>query len=120
MDPPIRDLLGRVETVEITTIGRNSGEPRRLEIWMYEIDGRYIITGTPGPRGWYANLLADPTMTLHLPGGVDLEATASPVDDSGFRRRVFGAEKTWWYRSQTPIDELVATSPMVELRFAGS
>lgn len=118
MEPEIRDLLGMVETVEITTVGRTTGEPRRLEIWMYAIDGRYIITGTPGPRDWYANLLANPSMTLHLPGGTDLAATADPVTDEAFRRAVFTAEKTAWYRSQVPVAELIATSPMVEMRFS--
>lgn len=84
---------------------------------MYAIDGRYIITGTPGPRDWYANVVADPSMTLHLPGGVDLEATATPVGDPDFRREVFTSEKTWWYRSQAPVDDLLGTSPMIELRF---
>ena len=117
MDAKVREALEAVETVEITTIGRRSGKPRRLEIWMYAIDGKYIITGTPGVRDWYANLLADPKMTLHLPGGPDLAVTATPVDDMAFRRTAFTAAKTWWYRSQAPVEELVATSPMVELSF---
>jgi deazaflavin-dependent oxidoreductase (nitroreductase family) len=117
LNPEVQALLSRAETVDITTIGRTTSERRRLEIWMYAIDGRYIITGTPGPRDWYANLLANPEMTLHLPGGIDLEATTEPVTDERFRRKVFTAEKTWWYRSQVPVDELVASSPMVEMHF---
>lgn len=84
---------------------------------MYEIEGHYIITGTPGPRDWYANLLVDPRLTLHLPGGYDLEATTTVVVDPAFRRRAFSAEKTAWYRTQTTIEDLVARSPMVELSF---
>jgi hypothetical protein len=57
-------------------------------------------------------------MTLHLPGGTDLAATADPVTDEAFRRAVFTAEKTAWYRSQVPVAELIATSPMVEMRFS--
>jgi deazaflavin-dependent oxidoreductase (nitroreductase family) len=94
MSEEVRRLLRSAETVNITTIGRFSGEPRRIEIWMYAIDGRYVITGTPGPRDWYANLLANPSMTLHLPGGLDLPAVAAPVFDEEFRRNVFTAEKT--------------------------
>ena len=112
-----RHLLDNAETVDITTIGRFSGQPRRIEIWMHAIAGRYIITGTPGPRDWYANLLANPSMTLHLPNSVDLPAVATPVLDEGSRREVFTAEKTWWYRSQVDLEELIATSPMVEMRF---
>jgi deazaflavin-dependent oxidoreductase (nitroreductase family) len=117
MTEEIRQLLAKVETVDITTIGRFSGEPRRIEIWTYAIDGRHIITGTPGPRDWYANLLANPSVTLHLPGGIDIAAVAEPVFDEEFRRKVFTADKTWWYRSQTDLEGLIATSPMVEMRF---
>ena len=45
----------------------------------------------------------------------DLVAVATAVDDLAFRHRVFTAHKTWWYRSQTTVDDLVANSPMVEL-----
>ncbi len=117
MTEEVRLLLDTVETVDITTVGRFSGEPRRIEIWMYAVAGRHVITGTPGPRDWYANLLANPSMILHLPGEIDLPAVATPVIDEDFRRKVFTADKTWWYRSQATIEELVATSPMVEMRF---
>jgi deazaflavin-dependent oxidoreductase (nitroreductase family) len=113
----IRVILDTIETVEISTIGRSSGKPRRVEIWMYAVADRYIITGTPGPRDWYANLLANPRLTLHLPGGIDLDALATPVSDERVRHAVFTADKTRWYRSQTPVADLVASSPMVELVF---
>lgn len=113
----IMELLRRVETVDITTTGRRSGEPRRIEIWMYEVDGRFVITGTPGPRDWYANLMADPALMIHLPDGTVVPAIATPVADREVRHSVFTAEKTWWYRSQTTVDDLIANSPMVELSF---
>lgn len=111
------ELLRRIETVDITTTGRRSGQPRRIEIWMYEVDGRFVITGTPGPRDWYANLMADPSLTIHLPDGTDVVATAVPVADREIRRGIFTAAKTWWYRSQTTVADLVDNSPMVELSF---
>ncbi len=116
-DEEIRRLLGTIETVEITTTGKTSGAPRRIEIWMYEIDGRHIITGTPGARDWYANLLANPNMTLHLTDRVDLDAAATSIEDKAFRRSVFTSEKTWWYRSQAALDDLISESPMVEMQF---
>lgn len=111
----IRRVLDTVETIEITTTGRSTGRPRRIEIWMHAIAGRYIITGTPGARDWYANLLANPALVVHLPGGIEYQANATPVTDEDFRRTVFNSARTWWYRTQNPVDELVATSPMVEL-----
>ena len=121
MDPDVREALARDGTVDLTTRGARSGLPRRIEIWFLHLEGRTFVTGTPGPRGWYANLLADDRLTFHLKESLtaDLPARAVPVTDDETRRWVFTREHPWvaWYRSQAPLDELVARSPMVELRF---
>lgn len=85
---------------------------------MFRIDGRYVITGTPGPRDWIANLNADSRLTVHVPYGddtVDLAAVAQPVANDAFRRRVFTAPHISWYSTQAQLDALVATAPMVEV-----
>lgn len=103
-------------TVDITTTGRRSGQPRRIEIWMMDVDGRFFITGTPGPRDWLANLRADPTLTIHLTrAGVDVVAAAVEVRDPDTRRRVLEHAVTAWYREQRGVDALVAAAPMVEV-----
>jgi hypothetical protein len=86
---------------------------------MLDVDGRYFITGTPGRRDWLANLAADPKLVVHLKrrAHVDLDARAEPVTDPADRRRVLEHLAARWYRSQSPIDELVAGSPMVEVTF---
>ena len=117
LDPTTLHLLRTANTVDITTTGHRTGRPHRIEIWMFEIDGLFIITGTPGPRSWLANLRADPRLTVHLPDGHDIPATATPVADGTLRRRVFAADATWWYRTQTSVADLVANSPMVVLDF---
>ena len=120
-DERIRSALASDGTIDITTIGARSGEPRRTEIWFLHLDGRTFVTGTPGPRGWYANLLANERFTFHLKESLraDLEARAVPVLDQPTRRWVFSQPHRWveWYRSQVPFDELVARSPMVEVHF---
>jgi len=50
MDEAIERALENNRTIDITTIGRKSGEPRRIEIWMHHFDGRTYISGSPGPR----------------------------------------------------------------------
>ena len=60
MDGPVKQALERDRTIDITTRGRQTGQPRRKEIWFHNIEGRLFITGTPGRRDWYANLLANP------------------------------------------------------------
>ena len=104
-------------TVDITTIGRRSRSPRRIEIWMLEVEGRFFITGTPGRRDWLANLIATPQLTLHLKrdAKVDLPARAAVVTDAATRRTVLEPAAARWYRSQVDIDRLVAEAPMVEV-----
>jgi deazaflavin-dependent oxidoreductase (nitroreductase family) len=115
----VRAELEDDPTVDITTTGRRSGLPRRIEIWMLDVDGRFFITGTPGRRDWLANLDADPDLTVHLKrhGHVDLHARATRVTDESTRRAVLDHLSATWYRNQRPIDVLVDTSPMVEVVF---
>ena len=115
----VRDELADDPTIDITTTGRRSGHPRRVEIWMLDVDGRFFITGTPGPRDWLANLIADPSLVVHLKrrAHTDLPASAHQVTDSVIRRRVLEHLTARWYRTQTPLDALVATAPMVEVSF---
>ena len=110
------DALASHQTIQITTRGRRTGRPRRIEIWWFRVDGRFVITGTPGKRDWLANLRAEPRMKIHV-DGVDIDATATIVEDREFRRRIFTAPQTSWYVSQADLDHLVETAPMVEIRF---
>jgi deazaflavin-dependent oxidoreductase (nitroreductase family) len=113
-------------TIDITTIGRQSGLPRRIEVWFHHVDGRWYLTGMPAPRSWYANVLVNPRFIVHLKHGVnaDLTATATPVDDAT-RRRVITAvlalqDRPGNYARQVPrqnFDEWFARSPLVEIRF---
>lgn len=106
-------------TIDITTVGRHSGKPRRIEIWFLHIDGRIFITGTPRPRDWLANLQAEPRFEFHLKESIkaDLRATATVVTDLEQRRTVLSHEVASWYRGQAPLDELIAQAPMVEVTF---
>ena len=114
---PDIERLARVRTVDLTTYGRRSGLPRRIEIWWFHFEDRFIITGTPGRRDWLANVLADPRVVVHVLGE-DIEAAASVIDDFEFRRRFFTRPETSWYSSQAQLDLLVDTAPMIEVTFA--
>lgn len=91
MNDRVRDALARDQTIDITTIGRNSGLPRRIETWFYRVDDQIYLTGSPGRRDWYANLLANPDFTFHLKQSVaaDLTARAAPITDPEERRAIF-------------------------------
>ncbi len=115
----VRLALADDPTVDITTTGRRTGLPRRIEIWMLDVDGRFFITGTLGRRDWLANLIAEPRLIVHLKrhGPVDLAARATPVDDAATRRAVLEHLSTSWYRTRQPLDVLVDAAPLVEVVF---
>ena len=119
MDEPIQRALENDRTIDITTSGRNSGEPRRIEIWMYRYDGRVFLSGSPGTRDWYANLVRDPEFTFHLKGSVqaDLPAVAHPITDEAERREVIRGIREELGRGTENVDEWVARSPLVEVEF---
>lgn len=109
--------LQGVQKVDITTIGRKSGEPRKLEIVFHNIDGRIYISGIPSPRrrSWLANLDANPQMTVHLKGKVraDLPATARVIEGEEERRAILPHIARNWGRSD--LEEMVRHSPLIEV-----
>src|SRR5262245_9240379 len=90
MNEQIKRALERGRTIDITTTGRKTGQLRRIETWFHNLDGRIYLTGTPGKRDWYANLLTHPEFTFHLKQDVvaDLMARAQPIDDQSARRAI--------------------------------
>lgn len=120
------DSTREERTIDITTVGRRTGVPRRIEVWFHRVDGRWYLTGMPVPRGWYANLRANPRFVVHLKHGVeaDLPATAAPVDEET-RRRVLTAVLDLQNRAgltanvtrRQNFDDWFAHSPLVEIIF---
>lgn len=111
----IRAALAHDFTIDLTTVGRRSGELRRVEIWYLYLDDTPFITGTPGPRDWFANVQADPGIVFHLKESIraDIPGVAEIIEDPDLRYRVFHAPKSDWYRTMAPIERLVAESPMI-------
>jgi deazaflavin-dependent oxidoreductase (nitroreductase family) len=119
MDEGIQRALENDRTIDITTTGRNSGEPRRIEIWRYRYDGRTFLSGSPGTRDWYANLVANPEFTFHLKGSVqaDLPAVARPITDDAERREVIAGIREELGRGSADVEDWVARSPLAEVEF---
>jgi deazaflavin-dependent oxidoreductase (nitroreductase family) len=117
-DERIAHALRSDRTIDITTIGRKSGEPRRIEIWFYRADDGIYLSGGPGRRGWYANLLANPDFTFHLKGSVraDLPARATPIRDAGERRAIFSKILNDLDMSEK-LEAWVAGSPLMAVEF---
>ena len=112
--------LAEGRTIDITTTGRRSGAPRRIEMWFHNLDGRVFLTGTPGQRDWYANLVASPAFTFHLKEGVvaDLPARAIPITEADARRAILSRIVARVNRA-ADLEAWLAESPLVEVSFEG-
>ncbi len=118
MDEAIAQALETDRLIDITTTGRKTGDARRIEIGFTRLDGRFYITGRPGRRSWYANLLAQPDFTFHLKQSAqaDLGATAQAVRDPDERRRLF-EHIVAGIDAQSDVEDWIANSPLVEVEF---
>lgn len=120
---PIRRALAHPNVIDITTTGRRSGQPRRIEIVYHVFDGRIYISGMPRAdrrRSWIANLERDPHLTVHLKTGIlaDLPATARIITDPTERRDVIRRIiETAWHRQD--LETMVAHSPLIEVTIEG-
>ncbi len=117
MDERVRAALQRGHLVDITTTGRRTGRSHRVEVVFHNFDGRVFVTGLPGPRDWYANLVANPRLTFHLKRTVkaDLPATARLITDENERREVLAKVAQVWRRRD--LDRMVRSSPLIEVLF---
>lgn len=111
--------LGDTGICDFTAMGRRSRKAVRNEIWYVVVDGMLLITGTPGPRHWLANVRADPHVQLHLREPKrDLAVVAEEITDRN--RRVELVPLIWaaqpWYADQPfTMDEWVEAAPMISL-----
>ena len=123
MDNSIRLALTHSGLIDMTTKGRSSGKPRRIEIAYHVIDGCIYISGMPNAqrkRSWLANLEADPHFTFHLKRGVraDLSAPARVIHDESERRAILVDVARAWNR--TDVETMVAYSPLIQVTIEDS
>jgi deazaflavin-dependent oxidoreductase (nitroreductase family) len=116
----IRRVLRHGQTIDITTTGRRSGQPRRLGIAIHAFDHRLYISGMPSPRtrAWLHNLRADPRLTIHLKQHLtaDLAGTAREITDPTERHEVLTKVAKVWRRDVEPMERF---SPLVEVTIDG-
>jgi deazaflavin-dependent oxidoreductase (nitroreductase family) len=122
VSPAIAQALARGHTIDITTTGRRSGLPRRIEIVFHNFDGRIYISGRPRAgrtRAWIHNLEAEPRFTFHLKGAIatDLAATARIITDEAERRAVFARIVQVWQGQD--VDTMTQHSPLIEVTIDG-
>jgi deazaflavin-dependent oxidoreductase (nitroreductase family) len=114
LGPEVAEALGHSQTIDMTTTGRRTGEPRRIEIMLHSIDGRLLVSGHPGfPRGWLANLNADPRIVLHLRRPqADVPGRARVITDAAEREALLAPIARLW---RIPLPTMVEASPLIEV-----
>ena len=118
------EFAGR-SVCDLETIGRRTGEPRRIEIWFAadpERDRIYLLSGGRDRAHWVRNVRADSRVRVRL-GGQWFDGVAADVEsgpDDGLARRLLaakyqgwvdGASLSAWARESLPI--------AIDLRLAG-
>ena len=90
----VTGIFGNAPLLLLTTTGANSGEPRTSPV-VYTRDGDdYVVIasrgGSPNNPAWYHNLVANPTVTVELPGETFTAAARVAAGDE--RERLFRAQ----------------------------
>ena len=118
MDSEIERALKTDGLIDITTVGKKTGKPHKVEIAFHNFDGVLYISGSPGKRDWYANLVAKPQFTFHLKQSTqaDIPAKATPITDEATRRQVLSKVVAKWGK-QDQLEAFVQSSPLVEVQF---
>ena len=118
MNEAIAQALEKDRLIDITTTGRKSGRPHRVEIGFHVLDDGLFIAGIPGRRDWLANLAANPQFTFHLKESIqmDIPATATLITVESQRREVFAklAEQRQGGRPMD-VDAWVEDSPLIQV-----
>ena len=118
VDENTRSALHHSQVIDLTTTGRRTGLPRRIEIFLHDKEGLLFISGTPRAdrtRDWIHNITADPRVIVHLKQSItaDIPATARVVTDPAERRALMTAAAQRWGR--TDVEEMVQHSPLIVL-----
>ena len=113
-----RAALNQSQVIDLTTTGRRTGQPRRIEIFLHHDEDQLFITGMPRAdrtRDWIYNVGADPHVVLHLKRSmvVDVPAMARVVTDPDERRPYIEAAARRWRRTDVP--EMLRHSPLIVL-----
>ena len=118
IDDSVHRALERGHRIDITTTGRKTGLPRRIELVFHSLGGRIFISGRPGfRRGWIANLRANPEMTFHLKGPIaqaDLPAQGRVILEREERERVLEPIAAGWGYD---LGLMVDSAPLIEVTF---
>lgn len=118
MNNDVITALHRSQLIDLTTTGRRSGLPRRIEIFLHDHDSVLFITGMPRrdrTRDWIHNITANPNVILHLKQDIkaDIAATARVITDPYEARPLIEAAARRWRRDD--VEDMIAHNPLIVL-----
>lgn len=111
---PTPDQWAEEKNCYLTTIGRKTGAPHRIEIWFALEDGNlYLLSGGRDTSDWVKNLQADPNVTVELgtnafAGMAEVLEPGTPEDQSARellleKYRPYDNDLDDWGRRSLPI-----------------
>ena len=112
----ITEELEQHKFLYLTTVGRYTGAPHRIEIWFTVHNHRiYLISGGGTQSDWVKNLLADPTVDTEI-GTRRWCATAKPDNAPGHpaRKRLAARYQNW--KPGQPLTDWATNGLVIELR----
>jgi deazaflavin-dependent oxidoreductase (nitroreductase family) len=123
LDATLRAAMDKSQVIDLTTIGRRSGEPRRIEIFIHNLDGQLVISGMPAPgrtRAWLRNVADNADVTLHYKGPHavgDVNGSARVITDPVERRTLLeGVARNW---GRNDLEVMMEHSPLMVVTVPG-
>lgn len=109
---PLNEKLAREQYCYLTTKGRVSGKPHRIEIWFGTQNNTiYLLSGGGDDSDWVKNLKADPAVSVRIAkqefAGL-ARLVAEPKEDSMARRLL--ASKCYKWREGKPLNDWASTA----------
>jgi len=107
---PLDPALAAEDYCYVTTTGRITGKPHRIEIW-FALNGAtiYILAGVGRRSDWVKNAIKQPRVDVRI-GGAALEGVARIVDDGAedaMARRMLLAK---YAKSDSDLDDWGCTA----------
>ena len=100
MDVP-KEESSKTQYLYLTTVGRTTGEPRQIEIWFIQSEGKfYVLAEHFHDAQWVKNIERNPRVHVRV-GDQEFEATARALDERRDRQawqtaQRFSLEKYGW------------------------
>lgn len=110
-----QDLVDHHQFLYLTTTGRRSGRPHRIEIW-YTVDKHqfFIISGGGTESDWVQNLIAYPNVVVEV-GEHRWEAIASMHTDPAHEARGLLAGRYQGWTPDQPLTDWASDGLVIQL-----